>query len=176
MKTSILSLTLLLLLGAAGCELSTNPLLFEGPPITAKFRVDLTGTAFGDAATINLQDAVGGISDVDSVKVFNITLQIDSLTNGTSPATTISGTATLDGVTLFTITNVALSAFSSERSIFDNSLAGFSYNAAGVSHLLSVLRQRPLPTVTLAVGGTASAPTLHFTTKIKLYSQVFTSP
>lgn len=113
---------------------------------------------------------------IDSVKIFNLTLQIDSLTNGTTPATTITGIALIDTDTLFTVNNVALSAFSSERSIFDNSLTGFSYKASGVNRLISVLHQNPLPTVTVSVGGVASSSNLHFTTKLKFYTQVFTTP
>ena len=56
------------------------------------------------------------------------------------------------------------------------SLAGFSYNSPGVNHLIAVLQQRPLPTVTVAVAGTASNSNLHFTAKLKLYTQVFTNP
>jgi hypothetical protein len=177
MKTSILFLALSVALIIAGCDLGVNPLLFDGTPITAKFRVDQTGTVYASAKVINLQDALGSISkEIDSVKVFNITLQIDSLTNGTDPSTTLTGVAVLDLDTLFTVNNVALSAFSSERSIFDKSLTGFSYKASGVSHLIALLHQNPLPTVSVGVLGTASNGNLHFTTKLKLYTQVYTTP
>lgn len=161
-----------------GCELGINPLLFDGSPVTATFRAHTVGNTYSDSKSINLHDVVTNLDkDIDSIKVFNVTLQIDSLTNGTNSSTLTTGSVVIDTDTLFTVRNVALSAFASERSIFDNSLTGFSYNPAGVNHLISLLQQHPLPTnVTLTVAGTATNDTLYFRARIKLYTQVFTSP
>jgi hypothetical protein len=159
-----------------GCDLGINPLIFDAPAATAKFRVDETvSSSFDNSAVVDLEEISTNIdADIDSVKVFNITLQIDS-TAGTSPATTISGSALVDGNPLLTLSGTAISQFASERSIFDSTLAGGPvYMSAGVQHLISVLRQRPLPAVTVRAFGTASGLPLHFTIRLRVYAQIFT--
>jgi hypothetical protein len=79
-----------------------------------------------------------------------------------------------------TLSGVALSTFSSERSIFDPSLsaAGVTYGSDGISYVNNMLEHpESLPSSTsIAVSGTASQSGLHFKAHIKLYTQVFTHP
>jgi hypothetical protein len=163
------------------CELATNPLLFDGSPLSANFRANTNGTFFADSMSLDLSSVISGINiDIDSVSVINISLLIDSLNGGTLGSTTITGAASFDGDTLVTLTNVPLSTFSSERSIFDPALisAGVRYGAAGVSHINNLLKHpESLPSsITVGVIGRASQSGLHFSTHIKFYTQVFTHP
>lgn len=164
-----------------GCELGTNPLLFDGSPVTADVVINTTGTSYSGSRTIAPGDVLSSISiNVDSVSVINVTLLIDNLGPSTPDSTRISGTGTIDGNTLLTLTNVKLSTFSTEKSIFDPALsaAGVAYGAAGVAYLNNMLKHpNSLPaTVTVAVSGTSSQPNLKFTAHVKLYTQVFTTP
>ncbi len=177
MKMKLLPLALLVISSAliASCDLGVNPLLFDGSPATASFRVDETLTAsYDESAAVDLEDIRTNIdANIDSVKVFNITLQIDS-SAGTNPATTVSGSALIDGNPLLTLSGTAISQFASERSIFDTTITGGPiYNNSGVQHLINVLSQRPLPTVTLRAFGSASGLPLHFTIRLRLYTQIF---
>lgn len=168
-----------------GCDVGVNPLLFDGSPLSAKFRVDESSkSSFDDSTTINVAEVLSSVDkDIDSIKVFNITLQIDSLTDGTQGTTKLSGTAMIDGHILFTILDpgVELSAFASERSIFDETISGGPiFRADGVAHLISRLHSlhssSPPASVTVRVSGSASSSTLHFTVKLKLYTQIYTTP
>jgi len=176
MKMKLLLVAVLAAASAfAGCDLGINPLIFDAPAATAKFRVDETvASAFDNSTMVDLEEVRTTIdADIDCVKVFNITLQIDS-TAGTSPATTITGSALIDGSTLLTLNGSAISQFASERSIFDTTLAGGPiYNSAGVQHLINVLRQRPLPAVTVRAFGSANSLPLHCTIKLRVYTQIF---
>jgi hypothetical protein len=172
-----------LLIGAAfaGCEFTNSPILVEGAFVNATFRVDQenipANTPVGAATTVRLGDLLQSVSDVaDSVKIYNITVMIDSVTGPTPAATPLSGTASIDGQPLFTLAGVPLSALGREHSIFDASVQGFTFNADGVAYLIRSLRQSPPPTVTAAVVATSSAPALHFTMTVKIYTQVYTKP
>ncbi|GEM_PF-1055255 len=165
-----------------GCELGVNPLLFDGSPVSARFAASTADSSYADSTTIALHDVLSGIDKhVDSITVFNVTLLIDSLRNGTLASTTVTGSGSIDGTTLLTLSNVPLSTFSSERSIFDPSLkslpggASFSFDPAGVSYLNGLLKHPDsLPaSVKVKVGGTASQSGLYFDVTIKLYTQIF---
>ncbi|MBI1805540.1 MAG: hypothetical protein HYR76_00650 [Ignavibacteria bacterium] len=163
-----------------GCELGVNPLLFDGSPVSVKFRIDETGTAYAKIDTLHLNGIRASFDKhIDSIKVFNITLLIDS-TAGTDTSTTISGTAVIDGHILLTLTHVRLSTFSSERSIFDTTMAsaGFSFNSDGVSYLLDLMSDlENLPSyVVVNISGTAPPGPLHFCIRLKLYTQLYTTP
>ena len=165
----------------AGCEFSNNPLLVSGAFVNGAFRVDQEGlppnTPFGAAASMNLNDVFENISTVaDSVKIYNITVTIDSVTGATSPSTTISGSTSIDGHTLFTLANVQLSALHKEHSIFDTSVPGCDFNSSGVQYLVGSLRQSPPPNVTLTVFGNSPSTALHFTFHVKIYTQIYTTP
>ena len=165
-----------------GCGVGVNPLLFDGSPVSAQFTASTVGNSYADSTTIALHDVLLGIDkQVDSITVFNVTLLIDSLRNGTLASTTVTGSGSIDGIILLTLTNVPLSTFSSERSIFDPSLgslpggASFSFNPAGVAYLNGLLKHPDaLPaSVKVRVGGTASQSGLYFDVTLKLYTQIF---
>src|ERR1043166_8524460 len=98
-------------LAGLNCDLGINPLLFDGPPLTGTLRVDAVGSVF---ATVEAVDLGGLASEVDkgidSIKVYNITLQIDS-TAGTNPATTFSGSGLIHGGQLYYILWLTLLLF-----------------------------------------------------------------
>jgi hypothetical protein len=172
-----LSVVAVILTAVAGCDIGVNPLLFDAPPATARFRVDTADSLFGKSAVVNLQGTLDNLdADIDSVKIINITLQIDSAA-GTDTAMTITGSAYVDANRLFSVTNLGLSAFFTEHSIFDSSLAGAPvFDPLGVAHMFSVLRMQPVPAMTFVASGSASKPGLHFTITLRLYTQVYTTP
>jgi hypothetical protein len=160
------------------CELGVNPLLFDGAPVGATLTARTAGSLYADSTTIALHEILSGIQDnVDSISVINITLQFDSLTNGTLPSTTISGTGAVDGMSLLTLNGIPLSAFAAERSIFDPALAtaGVSVNPAAIQHINSVLRNPEALPASMWVGvmGNASRNGLYFQARLKIYTQVF---
>lgn len=158
-----------------GCEIGTNPVILDGSPISATFRVDGNANMYGATQTVNLEDALAGVDkDVDSIKIFNITLQIDS-TAGTPAGTTLTGGIGLNNDTLIIMRGTPLSAFSTERTIFDPTLKnlGFSYNSNVVTILHGLLQQNPLPTIVLEAGAITNQSPLHFTFHFRLYTQVF---
>ena len=144
-----------------GCELGVNPLLFDGAPVGATFTARTPGAFYADSATIALHQILSGIDEnVDSISVINITLQFDSLANGTLPSTTLSGSGYVDGMTLLTLSSVPLSAFGSERSVFDPTLPSsyVSCNPAATQHINNILKHpESLPsTMWVGVMGNAS--------------------
>jgi hypothetical protein len=182
MIKTVFTLLFILALGlSGGCEFANNPLLVDGAFVNAAFRVDQEGLPanfpFGISSTVHLNDILDNVDGIaDSIKIYNITVKIDSVTGSTPPTAAISSTTRLDGNTLFSINNVLLSNLSTERSIFDNSLPGFSFSSSGVQYLISKLRENPPPDVNVAVSGSSNSSSLHFTLKVKFYTQVYTSP
>ncbi len=159
-----------------GCEIGANPVILDGSPTTQTLRVDNNGAFFGGSGTVNLSDAFSGVEDqVDSVRIFNITLSIDS-TVGTPPGTSLTGLLILNTDTLFTLNGTSLSEFSTERTIFDPKLKqrGCAYSPATVGILQRLLNQNPHPSVTVSFGGIASSSPVHFSAHMKLYTQIFT--
>ncbi len=160
------------------CELGVNPLVFDGSPVRADIAVITTGALYDYSTTIYPRDIVSGIDrSVDSITVINITLSVDHLSKATSASTTISGSGSLDGNQLLSLTNVPLSTFLSERSIFDPAVssAGLSYNSAGVRYLNNMLKDpAALPaSVTVNVQGSAGQTGVSFEAHLRLYTQVF---
>jgi hypothetical protein len=174
---SMKSLILLMIVAAVGailfitgCEIGTNPVILDGSPITADLRIDGTSNILSDSLSVNLGDALSGIDkEVDSIRIFNITLLIDSTDTGVIA----QGGLRLDNDTVLTLVGTPLSAFATERSIFDPKLKtmGFSYDSTIVLTLQQLLRQKPQPVVHIAFG-ILSSP-LHFTAHLKIYTQVF---
>jgi len=185
MTTKFLLLVSIVLIAALGisCDVGVNPLLWDGTPVTATFRVDKAGSSYDTTISVNLNHIIADIDeDIDSIKVFNVTLQIDS-TAGTDSSTTFTGSAIIDGDTLLTVTNGSIRQFATERSIFDTTLTGGPiFNNTGVAYVIALLKEykRPdhtyLRTVTLRSWGQASTSPLHFTIKLRLYTQVFLPP
>ncbi|HYQ85954.1 MAG TPA: hypothetical protein VES59_01795 [Bacteroidota bacterium] len=175
----LFSILVLPLLGS-DCQVGLYPLLFDGAPITATFRADVTtGTAFDDSRTVDLEEIRRGIDKrIDSIKVFNVSLQIDS-TAGTNPSTTLTGAVLINGDTLIRVNGVPISDFATERSIFDSTITGGRvFKNKGVATLIALLKQLTQGTggltATVHALGNASSSPLHFTIKLKLYTQVFT--
>ncbi len=174
----LFSILVLPLLGS-DCEVGLYPLLFDGTPVTAEFRVDATGSAFDDSRTVDLEEIRRGIDkNIDSIKVFNISLQLDS-TTGTNPSTTVTGAVLINEDTLIAVNGVPISDFATERSIFDSTITGGrAFRNAGVATLIALLRQLSQGTsgltATVRAFGISSTSPLHFTIKLKLYTQVFT--
>lgn len=162
--------------GILGCEVGINPLIFDGAVLQASFRAD-DQTLAPDSIVVDLNDVVEAIKEViDSIDVINITILIDS-TNGNA-ATTVSGTVTINGDTLMVLRNVPLSAFTTERSIFQlPPPTGFSFDWVGVNELRRALRNRESsPTATFVISGSTNNATTHFTVHFKVYTQVITTP
>jgi len=182
--TCIAIMGLFLLLFYA-CEFATNPLLFDGSVVAARYRVDVTDqSTFSQSIVVDLNEALEGFQenkqeiDVDSIKFYNITILIDS-TAGTPSGTTITGTIIVDGDTLVTLTNVPLDIFLTEQSIFKNIHPGLKFNNAGIEKLKQIFKKypvEPLPTVKIYTEGYASSNELHFTVQLKLYTQVYSNP
>lgn len=170
----------LLLLFTSCTELAVNPLLFDGTPVSGDFSVSTSGSSYADSATIFLADIMSEIDkSVDSLSVINVTLLIDSIKSPTLGSTTISGTGSIDGINLMTLTNVPLSTFALERSIFDPALLslGCTFNQAGVTYIDNILKHpESLPTsVIIRFSGSSSSSGLYFQAHLKLYTQVFTT-
>lgn len=165
-----------LILTIAGCEIGTNPVVLDGAPIAANLRVDVPNNILYDSLSVNLGDAMSGIDNaVDSIRIYNITLLIDSTGNPDS-AVISRGGFKLNNDTVLTLVNNPLSAFSTERSIFDPRLKnlGFTYDSTMILKLQQYLRQKPQPVVQIAFGILSASP-IHFTAHLKIYTQVFAS-
>ena len=176
-RTMLMAVFLVISLGAGitGCDFGVNPFLFDGTPVGADYRIDVTGTSYAGSSSIPLRDLLESIKkDVDSITVVNITLLIDS-TAGTASSLSITGSSSVDSYTILTMTGVPISAFASERSIFDKTIPGLSFDRTGVDHIVSLLRNpESVPeTVVAAVSGFASSSPMHFTLHVKIYTQVF---
>jgi hypothetical protein len=173
----------LVLIAMAGlnCDIGINPLLFDGPPVTGTFRVDAAVPAYATIQAVDLRDVFAGLDkEVDSIKVYNVTLQIDS-TAGTNPSTTITGSVLIDGDSLLSVSGASIAEFATERSIFDATLTGGPiYVQSGVDHLIELLKEyKSSPgdlLVTVVASGTASTSNLHFTMKLRVYTQLFLPP
>ena len=158
-----------------GCDLLTDfPLILNGSVEASKIRVDLATPLpiqYRDSLSVDLNEVkTSASSDVDSVRFYNMTVRIDS---NSTPNSTISGSITVDGDTLVTLTNMKTSVFSSERSIFSTSIAGWKYNAVGVGYLVQALRKTPAPTVTLDLTLDQLSQPIHCSIHIKVYGQLF---
>ncbi len=170
---TVLSLMLVLLYG---CDVGINPLLFDGSPLEAILTVTSTETSFMQSGEVNLSDAASDISqDIDSVKVFNVTIRVEN-TGGTAPLTTFSGNATFDGNTVATLTNVPLSTLANETSIFNTT--GISFNGTGVHALATAINaavsQHDGTLHSFSVTMTASESPVNIKIHVKVYTQVYT--
>ncbi len=161
----------------AGCDIGINPLIFDGSPVEASFEVNSLISTFPPIVySVNLGDVLSDIDDeVDSIKVYNITLLIENL-GTTNPS--VTGDITVNGNTLLSMNNTPISVFVSEHSIFDASLQaqGFNYSSTIVPTINGYLKQDPKPTVNVVASGSAAPAPLHFKIHVKVYTQVFTRP
>ncbi|MBI4809963.1 MAG: hypothetical protein HY800_00650 [Ignavibacteriales bacterium] len=159
----------------AGCELTELPLILDSSVSSNMVRVDIVPPAqYDDSVSINIS-ALKDVTEesVDSLKFYNLTLMVE---NNTSPNNaTVSGALSVNGYQLITLTNVSLSEFANERSIFDKNISGYQYHAAGVSFLLQTLKTQSPSIITCRASFGPVSNELHFDLRVKVYGQVFTS-
>jgi hypothetical protein len=158
------------------CDVGINPMLFDGSPLTAKFVVASTTTAYSSTETLNMGDAIAAIDkEIDSVSLFNITMRI---VNKGTPGPRVSGTATFNGTTFLTLTSVAVDSFSTERSIF-HLPSGFTMSRNGVRAIVQAVKNASRGQGStqgfITVAGT-STNALNVEIYLTLYTQVFTPP
>ncbi len=167
----------------AGCEMSTNPLIFDGSVTSGEVAINTNTNTFLGIDSLDLHAIVAKVSQsVDSVKLFNLTIAIDSLGSSTPASTRITGAITVDDVNVLpyhynivTLTGVPLSEFASERSIFDTTISGFSFNESGSEFLIDALAQSPPPVLYVNVQGSADHNPVQFRLRFKVYAQVYTA-
>lgn len=168
----------LALIGLAGCDVGINALLFDGSPLTASLRIDSPITTIPpQVETVNMNEVLEAIDEiVDSIDVFNITLIIDSTEN--NAATVLNGTSSINGIPLVTMSNVSIAEFAAERSIFKKPLmAGLTVTPEGIRELRRALNNRSLtPEAVFTFSGSANSSPIHCTIRVKIYTQVYTSP
>lgn len=165
----------------AGCDLFVNPLILDGSVTSGEVIINTNTTAFLGLDSLDLNGVVAKVDQtVDSVKFFNLTIVIDSLGSNTPDSTSISGAVTVDNTNslpyrykIVTLAGVRLSDFASERSVFDTTIAGFSYDQTGIDFLVQALKQNPPPVLYVSVQGSASHGPLLFRLKFKVYAQVY---
>jgi hypothetical protein len=161
-----------------GCDVGINPLIFDGTVAALSIRIETQAgeASYNVVSAVNLGIILDAVEEVvDSVTFYNLTLKVDNLV-GTPATTALTGTVALQGTTLLQLNGVQLSAFSSERSIFDPSLQGVTVNLAGINLLKNLLAQNPLPVISVALNGSASNSPLNFTVHTKIYTQIYTTP
>ena len=172
--SSLLIVVGTLLVFVTGCEVGINPLLFDGAPVVATWEFDQSGTSYTGSTIKDLVEILKDIKNsADSVKVFNITIQVEN-TGSTPAGTTVSGTATFNSTTVITLSGISLDSLAAERSIF-LPLTGLSSNPAGVTELATAILH-PTGTVTFGVSGTTSWSPLQIRITLRLYTQVYTHP
>jgi len=171
----VIMLSLSLVLGN-GCDIAVNPLLFNGSPLTAEFVIDEQQTSYQGTDQIRLGNLLSSISEtVDSIKVFNITLRIEPMT-GTPENLTVSGSIDVDNQEMVEMSNLPISLYENEQSIFDFGLTQYlTGNPALVPYLNSLLAQPVLQTITVNVTGQASDTPVRLRIFVTLYTQVYTS-
>ncbi len=172
-KAAVLFSLFALLIG--GCDVGINPLIIDGTPVSVVLVVETDQTSYTSVSSVNLQqvlDAIDGFAD--SVAFYNFTLELVDL-QGTPASTALNGSFTINGTLLLQLNGILLSAFGSERSIFDPTLQGATVNSAGVTVLKNLLHQQPLPPVSVGLNGSTSNP-LNFRLRVKIYTQIYTTP
>lgn len=163
----------------AGCDVGINPLLFDGGTIHATYNINESGTHYSGSTTVELNDIVSEIDEsADSVKVFNITVQINP--DSTPAGTTVLGAAMFGADTVVRITNVKVSDLAAEQSIFA-SFPGITLKSSGVAALVAAINNAMADPgnshpATFSVDLTASSGPVVCTAHVRVYTQVFTKP
>ncbi len=170
-------LMVILFFVAAGCDVSVNPLVFDGSPISTRIEIDTEQNTFEYSNSINLNAAVVDFDDVvDSISVYNVTLKVE---NRLSPSaeTPFNAYLYIDDVKLADINGLTFAAFESEQSLFTDELLEYiTINLNSVESLSTKLAQSPLPTVNVKVAGNVEEGPLTFDLLVTLYTQVYTTP
>lgn len=161
----------------SGCDIAINPLILSGTPVSTVIEIDEISASYEGTEQIDLGDLLEAIDEaVDSISAFNITLSIERLA-GTPEDLTASGSIQLNNLDLATLTNLPLSMYATERSLFDGSLTQYlNVNSSVVAYLNSLLTQSPLPTITIGVNGEASGTPIRLRFVVTVYTQVYTTP
>jgi len=160
-----------------GCDVSVNPLVFDGTPISARLEVDTEETSFEYSQTVDLNWALEGTDDmVDSISVFNVTLSFENVESPSSD-TPFTGNIFVDDVNLINVTGLTIGDFGNERSLFASDIQeSVTINAEGMELLAGKLKQTPLPAIDVKVSGETEQGPLRFDVRVSLYTQVYTSP
>ncbi len=160
----------------AGCELSKYPLILDASGKSRTIHVEVSPPAeYSDSVTISIADLKDLTDyDIDSIRFYNLTLNVD---NNTSPENAaISGDILVNDISLLTLSNVQVAQFSKEKSIFDKTITGYSYNKLGVVFLLNALKTQLPSDIEVKLRVNQIADPLHFDLTITLYAQVFANP
>lgn len=177
MKSQLIISAFMIVVGVfstMGCDVGINPLILDGSVTARTFHVNTTSGSYQDTVSINLAAARKAASEsIDSLKFYNLTLLIDS-TDGTPANARISGHILVDGFVLAQLTNVLISDFSTERSIFDPALTGVQIFPSVVSYVKGKFDNGA--TILVQVDGSSLSSPLNFYVHLKVYGQLFTSP
>ncbi len=162
-----------------GCDVSVNPFIFDGSPVSAVIEIDVDGTSFSETEQYDQMDLDRLLDDIDvsidSITVFNITLQIDKLP-GTPEDLLLSGSIRLDNQNLVTLSEIPVNVFANEQSIFGGAVSQYlNVNSQTFAYLMSLLGQSPLPPVTVGVSGQSSGSPVRLRVVVTLYTQVYGS-
>jgi hypothetical protein len=161
----------------AGCELSKYPLILDasGKSRTIHVVVNAPTNEYSDSVTVAIADLKDLTDyDIDSIRFYNLTLNVDN--NESAADAAISGEITVDGIPLLTLTNVKVTEFTDERSIFDKTIVGYGYDKSGIVFLLNALKTQYPPEIKVKMKLTSIENDLDFYLTITLYAQVFANP
>lgn len=166
----------LIVLLLAGCEVGKYPLILDASGKSRTIYVNVTPPdEFTDSVTIPLADLQDLTDyDIDSIRFYNLTLDVDSNTSASDAA--IWGEITVNDNPLLTLTNVQIAQFTDEKSIFDKTITGYTYNPVGVVFLLNALRTQSPSEIEVKLRVNTIEDPLHFKLTITLYAQVFANP
>ena len=161
----------------AGCDVSVNPLVFEGAPVSAHIEIDTEQTSFDHSTSVDLNTALAGIDEVvDSLTLYDITFKVENQ-QSPSPGTPFNGYLYIDDVKLVDIEGLTLGDFETEQSLFADKLTDYvTVNITTLAMLGDKLSRTPFPTVNIKAAGDADEGPLKFVLRVTLYSQVYTTP
>jgi hypothetical protein len=161
----------------SGCEVGKYPLILDasGKSRTIHVVVNAPTSEYSDSAIISISDLRDLTDyDIDSIHFYNLTLNVDNNLSASDAA--ISGEVTVNGYNLLTLTNVMVTEFTDERSIFDKTIAGYGYDKSGVTFLLNTLKTQNPPEINVKMKLNSITKDLNFDLTITLYAQVFANP
>ncbi len=172
----IVAAVILVFLGA-GCDVSVNPLVFEGTPVSAHIEIDTELTSFDHSTSVELNTALAGIDEVvDSLTLYDITFKVENL-ESPSLDTPFNGYLYIDDEKLVDIEGLTLRDFETEQSLFAEKLTDYvTTNISTLAMLGDKLTRTPFPTVNIKAAGDADQGPLKFVLRVTMYSQVYTTP
>jgi len=175
-KNTLLGILAIIVVFIAGCELATNPLVFDSSIRTDGFKINVPSGM--PASTLEKSVDLGELRDVvdkdiESIRFYNMTLMIE---NNKYPNATISGSLKINGTTLLTLNNVHTNIFHIEKSIFDTSGTNMQIDNAGLTLLVNAIKANPPGTVSMKAELQPLSEALDFTLWIKIYGQITAKP